>query len=106
MVETSGIDFGTFHHFRPKTTVELVRHFDQNIAKAKSALANVTDESLEELFYLKMNGQVLVTVPKKDNIGPTINHLAHHRGQLTVSMRLNNLPVPSIYGPSADERGF
>jgi uncharacterized damage-inducible protein DinB len=106
MVETSEIDFGTFQHFHPKTTAELVRHFDENMAKAKNALSNATDESLEEPFYLKMNGQVLVTVPKRDNVGPTINHLVHHRGQLTVYMRLNNLPVPSIYGPSADERGF
>jgi uncharacterized damage-inducible protein DinB len=44
--------------------------------------------------------------PKRDNIGPSIRHLVHHRGQLTVYMRLNNIAVPSIYGPSADERGF
>jgi uncharacterized damage-inducible protein DinB len=54
------------------------------------------------LGYLSL----LVTVPKKDNIRPTINHLVHHRGQLTVYMRLNNIPVPSIYGPSGDERGY
>jgi len=106
MVETSEIDFAKFDHFRPKTTADLVRHFDENMAKARKALSNVSDEALAEPFHLKNNGQVLVSMPKKDSIGPTINHLVHHRGQLTVYMRLNNLPVPSIYGPSADDRGF
>jgi uncharacterized damage-inducible protein DinB len=106
MVDVSEIDFGTFQHFQVKTTAELVHHFDENLAKARKSLASATDESFEEPFHLKLNGQVLVSVPKKDNVGPTINHLVHHRGQLTVYMRLNNLPVPSIYGPSADERGF
>jgi uncharacterized damage-inducible protein DinB len=106
MVETSEIDFAKFDHFKAKTTAELVHHFDENLEKARNALSHVSDEALEEPFHLKNNGQVLMTVPKKDNIGPTINHLVHHRGQLTVYMRLNNLPVPSIYGPSADERAF
>ena len=106
MVETSEIDFAKFEHFRPKTTADLVRHFDENLLGARNALANASDEALAEPFYLKSNGQVLMSMPKKENIGPTINHLVHHRGQLTVYMRLNNLPVPSIYGPSADERGF
>jgi hypothetical protein len=106
MVETPEIDFAKFEHFQAKTTAELVHHFDENLLKAKNALSNISDEALAETFYLKNNGQVLVSLPKKDNIGPTINHLVHHRGQLTVYMRLNNLPVPSIYGPSADDRGF
>ncbi len=73
---------------------------------AQKALLSISDESLQELFYLKNNGQVLMSVPKGENVGPTIRHLVHHRGQLTVFLRLNNIPVPSIYGPSADERGF
>ncbi len=106
MIETSEIDFATWEHFQPKTTAELVNHFDENLIGAKSALNSIRDEKLSEPFYLKMKGRVLVTLPLKDNIQPTINHLVHHRGQLTVYMRLNNIPVPSIYGPSADERGF
>ncbi len=106
MIESSEIDFAKFEHFRPKTTEDLVRHFDENLLGAKNALANVSDESLGEPFHLKNKGQLLFTSPKKDNVGSSINHLVHHRGQLTVYMRLNNLPVPSIYGPSADERGF
>ena len=106
MIETSEIDFARFAHAKPKTTAELVRHFDENLEKAKKALAATSDEALAEPFHLKNNGQLLVSAPKKDNVGSSINHLVHHRGQLTVYMRLNNIPVPSIYGPSADEPGF
>jgi uncharacterized damage-inducible protein DinB len=106
MIEKSEIDFATFEHFKPKTTSELVSHFDENVKGAITALDNVTNEELDKPFYLKNNGQVVFTSPKKDNIGSSINHLVHHRGQLTVYLRLNDLPVPSIYGPSADDRGF
>lgn len=106
MIEGSEIDFATFKHFEPKNTTELVNHFDENLESARKALRGVSDEALDELFYLKNQGQVLFSSPKKENIGPSINHLVHHRGQLTIYMRLNDIPVPSIYGPSADERGF
>lgn len=106
MVETTEIDFATFQHFEPKTTAELVNHFEENLRAAKSALQNVSDEALAETFYLKNQGQVVFSASKRENIEPSINHLVHHRGQLTVYMRLNDIPVPSIYGPSADDRGF
>ncbi len=106
MVEKGDIDFATFEHFRPKTTAELVDHFDENMEKAKTALQNVSNEALAEPFALKKQGQVLFSSPKKGNIGSSINHLVHHRGQLTVYMRLNDIAVPSIYGPSADEKVF
>jgi uncharacterized damage-inducible protein DinB len=73
---------------------------------AEQALQNVSDEALKDLFYLKANGQILFSSPKIENIGTTINHWVHHRGQLTVYMRLNDIPVPSIYGPSADDKQF
>jgi len=105
-IEGSEIDYATFEHFHPKTTAELVRHFDDNLEGAKRALAGISDEGLSQPFHLKFKGQILFTLPKKDNVESNINHLVHHRGQLTVYMRLNDIPVPSIYGPSADERGF
>lgn len=84
----------------------MVNHFDENLGAAKNALQNVSDKNLDQPFYLKNQGQVLFSSTKKDEIAPAINHLVHHRGQLTIYMRLNNIPVPSIYGPSADERVF
>ncbi len=106
IVVASEIDFATFKHFQPKTTIELVNHFDENLIGTKNALKKVSDEELSELFYLKNNGVTLFSSSKKENVSSSINHLVHHRGQLTVYMRLNNILVPSIYGPSADEKTF
>lgn len=105
-IKDSEIDYGTFEHFEPKTTAELVAHFDENLKDAKDALANVSDKELDENFYLKNKGEMIFSTPKKESISSTINHLVHHRGQLTVYMRLNDIAVPAIYGPSADDRNF
>ena len=106
MIVDSEIDFVTFKHFTPKTTAELVDHFEENMEAARQALQNSTDEELQLPFSLKANGQLLYTSAKLLDIGTTLNHWVHHRGQLTVYMRLNDIPVPSIYGPSADDKSF
>jgi uncharacterized damage-inducible protein DinB len=106
MIEKGDIDFATYEHFQPKNTAELVQHFDENLESARKALQNLSDETLAETFALKNQGQVLFSSSKKESIEPTLNHMVHHRGQLTIYMRLNDIPVPSIYGPSADEQGF
>lgn len=105
-LEENVIDYATFKHFEPKTTEELVKHFDENVEKARKAFKNATDETFTKEFELKANGQFLFKVPMVESISSTINHWVHHRGQLTVYMRLNNIAVPSIYGPSADDRNF
>ena len=106
MATDGEIDFATFKHATPKTNKELVDHFEENMTAARSALENANDETLEGDFTLKANGQVLYTSKKITDIGVTLNHWVHHRGQLTVYMRLNDIPVPSIYGPSADDKNF
>ena len=106
MVTDGEIDFVTFKHFAPKTTKELVDHFEDNMNAARTALQLTNDEALQSPFVLKANGQVLYSAPKIADIGTTLNHWVHHRGQLTVYMRLNDIPVPSIYGPSADDKNF
>jgi len=106
MLEKSEIDFATFEHLKLKNTSDLVNHFDENIQGAKNALQHVSNEALSEPFFLKNKGQIIFSSPKNDKIGSSINHMVHHRGQLTVYMRLNNIPMPSIYGPSADDKGF
>ncbi len=105
-IEDGAIDFATYKRFQPRTTAELVAHFDENLAGAKKALRNATDKALEGPFELRREGKVLMSTPKNDTVGSSINHWVHHRGQLTVYMRLNNIAVPSIYGPSADEGTF
>ena len=106
MINNSELDFATHAHFDPKTTDELVKHFDENLAEAKKVLETVADEELREPFYLKNQGQTVAEGTKLSMIEPTVNHLVHHRGQLTIYMRLNDIAVPSIYGPSADDKGF
>ena len=100
------IDFATFKHFQPKSTEELVNHFDENMKAALKSLNGVANDAFNGTFALKNQGQLLFQSSKKDNVSSSINHWVHHRGQLTVYMRLNDIPVPSIYGPSADERTF
>ena len=106
MVEKSEIDFATFSHIQATTTKALTDHFEENFQGAKTALQNASDETLQGDFQLKNSGQIIYTMSKIVDIGTTINHWVHHRGQLTVYMRLNDIAVPSIYGPSADDRNF
>ena len=106
MVIDGEIDFVTFKHFKATNTKELVNHFEENMEAGRKALQETNDEELKKPFSLKANGQLLYTSPKLADIGATLNHWVHHRGQLTVYMRLNDIAVPSIYGPSADEQNF
>ncbi len=106
MVVDGSIDFVTFKHFTPKNTSELVMHFEENMEAARKALKDTNDQELEKSFSLMANGKLLYTSSKKKDIGVTLNHWVHHRGQLTVYMRLNEILVPSIYGPSADDNTF
>ena len=106
MIRTREIDFQTFKHFQPKTTSEMVNHFDKNVNDAKQAFRELLIEDLSKPFVLKNGDQILISSPLNENISSTLNHWVHHRGQLTVYMRLNDILVPSIYGPSADEKTF
>lgn len=106
MVENSDIDLATYERFELSTTAALVKYFDDNIAVAKRALDKTSNKEFDSKFELKVGGKVVMSSTKKESVQQAINHWVHHRGQLTVYMRLNDIPVPSIYGPSADERVF
>ena len=106
IIEANVIDFATYEQFHAKTSDELVDHFDEAVKNANNALAEISDETLNKEFMLKRGDEVLMTSPVGQTISSTINHLVHHRGQLTVYLRLNDKSVPSIYGPSADAGGF
>ena len=92
------------YSFQP--TDALVREFDKNVREAREALASVTGAGLEVPWSLKRGDRVLFTTPRGEVVRQHLNHLIHHRGQLTVYVRLLDVPVPSIYGPTADERMF
>ena len=90
-----------------KSQADLLETFDTNVAKARAAIAAVSDEELSKPWSLMSNGKTILTMPKIAVLRSFImNHLIHHRAQLGVYLRLNDLPVPSIYGPSADEKTF
>ena len=84
-------------------TESLLAQFDKHVREARAAIAAAKDEDYDVAWSLKMGEQVLFTSPRGTVVRQTINHLVHHRGQLTVYLRLLDVPVPSVYGPTADE---
>ena len=89
------------------TTPKLVKAFDDAVAQAKDALRGETDEHLlTTRWKLLVRGNVVAENPRHEVVADTFTHLAHHRGQLTVYLRLNDAKVPSIYGPTADDKSF
>ena len=88
------------------TSGELVRASNDGVAAARKALGGTTDDHLMKNWRLKAGGHVVSEKPRHEFLQETINHLAHHRGQLTVYLRMNGAVVPATYGPSADEQKF
>ena len=85
---------------------ELLEALDKAAADARSALEKTTEEHLMTSWRLLARGQVVVESPRYVMIQDTINHWAHHRGQMTVYLRLMGAKVPALYGPSADDNRF
>jgi uncharacterized damage-inducible protein DinB len=86
---------------------ELMAAFDKNVAATRSALAGKSDAELMAMWTLKRGGKTIFSMPKTAVLRSfVLSHLIHHRGQLSVYLRLLDVPVPSIYGPSADEPSF
>jgi uncharacterized damage-inducible protein DinB len=86
------------------TTEETLAMFDKNVAGARAQLAGASDEHLMKVWSLLMTGKAIFSMPRVAVIrGMVMNHLIHHRAQLGVYLRLNDIPVPATYGPSADE---
>ena len=109
MIETDEIhlDRPSSDEFRTKpvgSKAELLRTLDDAVQKARKALENTTEEHLMKPWRFVMGGRVLSEQPRHVCLTDSVfSHLAHHRGQLTVYLRLNEARVPAIYGPSADE---
>lgn len=89
-----------------ETKAELLKALDEAAAGARSALEKTNDEHLATNWKLLAGGQVVMEAPRHEMIQDTINHWAHHRGQMTVYLRLMGAKVPALYGPSADEQSF
>jgi uncharacterized damage-inducible protein DinB len=106
-IKQDGIDMATRRppdYVPPATCAAVLDMFDKNVAEARAALKGRSDAELMAPWTLKAQGKELFTMPKAIVIrGFVMNHLIHHRGQMSVYLRLQNVPVPSMYGPSADE---
>ena len=105
-INTDELDFATFD-YKPETattTAGNLEKFDAAVKSALETLNKVSDEDIMKPWTMREGDNVFFTLPKAVVIrGHVINHLIHHRGQLSVYMRLLDVPVPSIYGPTADE---
>jgi uncharacterized damage-inducible protein DinB len=94
---------GNFQVKAPESNEGLLKLADESEIKAKSALSETTEDHMNGIWSFKMYGKTLNSGPRHQQIADTFTHLAHHRGQLTVYLRLNDVAVPAIFGPSADE---
>ncbi len=93
---------GVSYTFEP--TEKLLEVFDRNVREAREALNAAPDANWNDPWSLTMGERVLMTLPRGVVVRQNINHFIHHRGQLTVYLRLLDVPIPMIYGPTADER--
>jgi uncharacterized damage-inducible protein DinB len=107
-IEMSGIDMAVGRppdHVPPASRAAVLEMFDRHVSEARGALSGRTDAELMAPWTLKAQGKEIFTMPKAAVLRSFVmNHIIHHRGQMSVYLRLNGVPVPSIYGPSADEQ--
>ncbi len=89
-----------------ESRAETLEFFDKSMDEALSALKSTSDDVFEKLWSLTSNGKTLLTMPRGAILRSLVlNHMIHHRGQLSVYLRLHDVSVPGMYGPSADEAG-
>jgi uncharacterized damage-inducible protein DinB len=108
-LQSEELDLGNWKREIPefKDAEELVHFHDQNVAAALAALSGASDEMMRADWTMRHGSQVLVKMARIGVIrGLAMNHMIHHRGQLSVYLRLLDVPIPGMYGPSADERNF
>jgi uncharacterized damage-inducible protein DinB len=103
MLQETSLDLATSGRYSTETTETLLDGFDKVVKEGRAAIAAAREEDYDVMWSLKHGDNVLFSAPRKVVVRQTISHLSHHRGQLTVYLRLLDVPVPSIYGPTADE---
>lgn len=103
-VKETKLDLSKGGGYSFEKTETLLDQFDENVNSAREALAAANEKDFEVMWSLMMGDRVLMSLPRGDVVRQHISHMAHHRGQMTVYLRLLDIPVPSVYGPTADER--
>ncbi|MCA1589676.1 MAG: DinB family protein [Acidobacteria bacterium] len=107
MTDDDELDFAKpFDRPEVRSTKDLTDILDNSLVRGVSSLKNADDSVFGQSWKLRTGDAIHMELPKGEVIRQSINHLAHHRGQLSVYMRLKDIPVPSIYGPTADEPQF
>jgi uncharacterized damage-inducible protein DinB len=106
VISSPEMDFATFDYkpYQPKDREDLLRYFDGLVAEAINTLKNASDETMMVPWTMRQGEKVFFTMPRMAVIrSMAMNHLIHHRAQLGVYLRLQNIPIPGMYGPSADD---
>jgi uncharacterized damage-inducible protein DinB len=103
IIQNTELNLGGFAGYSLESTETLLEGFDKNVREAREAIASFSDDDAKVMWSLKNGDQVMFSAARSEVVRQTINHLIHHRGQLSVYLRLNDVPLPSIYGPTADE---
>lgn len=97
---------GEYTPWTPSSREEILKKFDEDLETFINVLTKTSDEQMMATWRFKMNGQVAFEMPRVAVLRSMIlNHSVHHRGQLSVYLRMHDVPLPAIYGPSADEQG-
>jgi uncharacterized damage-inducible protein DinB len=104
-LKTDRLDMtGEERPFTPATRKEILDAFDKNVAEARAALANASDEDFAKTWTFKYKGKQVFSMPRAVVFrGTVLSHMIHHRAQLGVYLRMNDVAIPGMYGPSADE---
>jgi uncharacterized damage-inducible protein DinB len=103
MLSQTSLNLAGLPGYSQEKTETLLAAFDQHVKQARAALAASKDADYQVPWSLKHGDRVIMTLPRAAAVRGTISHLVHHRGQLTVYLRLLDVPIPPIYGPTADE---
>jgi uncharacterized damage-inducible protein DinB len=107
ILNSEEFDFATanFSSALPESSEEILKIFDERLAEATAALEKATDDDLNKTWTVLRGGHVMFQMPKKVALRSfSYNHIYHHRGQLSVYLRMLDIPIPGMYGPSADEK--
>lgn len=106
-VELLELEPGQFSPFEPSTRKELLEKFDKAVSESRAAIAVATDEQMNTLWTMKWDGKTVLNMPRIGVLRSVVmNHMIHHRAHLGMYLRLMDVAVPGMYGPSADESPF
>ena len=104
MIDLTPMVSGQHQPYLPTSSEDLLGKFDQSVTEARQAIAGASDQHLNQIWSIQLKGTTFLSSPRLPMIRSMfMNHLIHHRAQLGVYLRLNDIPLPPMYGPSADE---